>query len=59
MSLLASTTGQLVMDITWFVLLCAIFAFIRFHAWRKNQKVLIGWKEPHGKASADSRKKAA
>jgi hypothetical protein len=31
-------SDRLVLDVSWFLLLCAVFAFLRFHHWRHDRK---------------------
>jgi hypothetical protein len=57
------STEKLFLDVSWFLLLCAILAFFRFHRWRKSRKSgLAGERESQGSkdsSAEDSRKRVA
>lgn len=36
-AMIGIATERLALDVFWFLLLCAILAFFRFHHWRKNR----------------------
>jgi hypothetical protein len=62
-SLFEAASERLVLDVSWFLLLCLIFGLLRFHKWRKEPKLGLRCAEPDGappKTSvSDKLKKAA
>jgi hypothetical protein len=41
-NMLGFVNDRLFQDVSWFLLLCAIFAFLRFHRWGNTNKAAPG-----------------
>jgi len=47
-ALFEAPSERLILDVSWFLLLCVIFALLRFHKWRKEPKPGPRSEEPAG-----------